>query len=36
LLLQHNVTAITTKEDLSDLEEQILPFLRDVPRAQVH
>lgn len=34
-LLQHNVTAITTKEDLSDLEDQILPFLRDIPRAQV-
>jgi hypothetical protein len=34
-IFEHNVTAITTKEDLSDLEEQILPFLRDVPRAQV-
>jgi hypothetical protein len=33
-IFEHNVTAITTKEDLSDLEEQILPFLRDVPRAQ--
>lgn len=29
------MTAITTKEDLSDLEDQILPFLRDIPRAQV-
>lgn len=33
--LQHNVTAISTREDLTDLEEQILPFLQDLPRAQV-
>ncbi|KAL4444179.1 hypothetical protein ABPG75_011916 [Micractinium tetrahymenae] len=33
-IFEHNVTAISTKEDLSDLEEQILPFLQDLPRAQ--
>lgn len=32
--MQHNVTAISTKEDLSDLEQQVLPFLKDLPRAQ--
>ncbi|PSC76930.1 hypothetical protein C2E20_0555 [Micractinium conductrix] len=33
-IFQHNVTAISTKEDLSDLEQQVLPFLKDLPRAQ--
>ena len=35
LPLQHNQTAISVREDFSDLEQQILPFLRDTPRAQV-
>jgi hypothetical protein len=30
------VTAISVREDLSDLEGAVLPFLRDLPRAQVH
>ena len=34
-IFEHNVTAISVEEDLSDLEERVLPFLQDVPRAQV-
>lgn len=33
-IFEHNVTAISVKEDLSDLEEAIMPFLTDMPRAQ--
>ena len=33
--LQHNVTAISVREDFADLEQQIMPFLQDMPRAQV-
>lgn len=33
-IFEDNVTAISTKEDLTDLEERILPFLQDLPRAQ--
>lgn len=34
-IFEHNVSAVSVKEDLSDLEEQVLPLLEDVPRAQV-
>lgn len=34
-IFKHNATAISVREDFSDLEEQIMPYLTDIPRAQV-
>lgn len=33
-IFKHNATAISVREDFSDLEEQIMPYLTDIPRAQ--
>ena len=33
--VQANRTVVNVQEDFSDLERQLLPLLKDVPRAQV-